>query len=403
MARQDWVSGMNLMDAEGRGKTLARRSRAPRYGRLIGLGWLHFLNDGSANYLPGVLPAVLLALHQSVTLAGGVMAALLIGQALQVPSGWLADHFGGRLFIVCGVVGTAVAAAFIGLAPGMVVLVPALVVIGICNSLFHPQSLAAARMLSGDRPGLGMSFFLVGGELGRGVWPLIASLVVVHFGLGYLWLLALPALFSIALLWRRLPMQTPRHVDAEPIAWRRHLAPMSLVVAFQALRALGIFGATTYLPLLWEARGHDLTEGAGLITVLLVVGIVGNVGGGHLADRVGRTPVLLGSSLLGALLVALFLTTAGAVQWLALGMLGIALFASLPIGILLGQDLFPENRSLGSGMALGLGNGLAALGLAAFGPVAAEGGPEAAMWLLSGVMLAAAFVSLFLRKRVAGS
>lgn len=386
---------MDLTASEGHGKAAAARS--PRYGRLAGLGWLHFLNDGSANYLPGVLPAVLVSLHQSATLAGGVMAALLVGQTLQVPSGWLADRYGGRVFIVSGVVGTGAAAAFIGLAPSMLVLVPALIVIGICNSLFHPQSLAGARHLSGDRPGLGMSFFLVGGELGRGVWPLIASLVVVHFGLRYLWLLALPALVSIALLWRQLPIQSPRHVDAAPIAWRRHLAPMGLVVAFQALRALAIFGATTYLPLLWVARGHDLTEGAALITVLLVVGIAGNVGGGHLADRIGRVPVLLGSSLLGAALMAVFLVSGGLLQWLALGLLGIALFASLPIGILLGQDIFPENRSLGSGIALGLGNGIAAAGVAACGAVAAAGGPEAVLWVLAGVMLLAAFLSVFLQ------
>lgn len=69
---------------------------SPQYSRLFGLSWLHFLNDGSANYLPGVLPAVLLALHEKTALAGSVMAALLVGQTLQVPSGWWADRVGGR-------------------------------------------------------------------------------------------------------------------------------------------------------------------------------------------------------------------------------------------------------------------------------------------------------------------
>ena len=40
----------------------------PHYLRLSILGWLHFLNDGAANYLPGVLPAVLVAVEKSAFL-----------------------------------------------------------------------------------------------------------------------------------------------------------------------------------------------------------------------------------------------------------------------------------------------------------------------------------------------
>ncbi|OYV64248.1 MAG: MFS transporter, partial [Acidiphilium sp. 21-66-27] len=185
-----------------------------RYGRLAALSWLHFLNDGSANYLPGVLPAVLLAMGEPVSLAGTVMAALLIGQALQVGTGLLADRFGGRGFIAAGVLGTALAAALIGRSGSLALLLPALVLIGISNAMFHPQALAGARQLSGPRVGLGMSLFLVGGEVGRGLWPLIASFVVVTFGLKALSLLAIPAMASILLLWAVLPVQPPRHVAA---------------------------------------------------------------------------------------------------------------------------------------------------------------------------------------------
>jgi FSR family fosmidomycin resistance protein-like MFS transporter len=372
----------------------AEAVQAPQYKRLAGLSWLHFLNDGSANYLPGILPAVLLGLHQSTQLAGSVMSALLIGQALQVFSGWFADQIGGRWFIICGVLGSSLAAAMIGLAPNIWLLIPALVLIGISSALFHPQALAGARSLSGTRRGLGMSLFLVGGELGRGIWPLIASLVVVYWGLHYLWLLALPALVSVALLWKQLPVQPPRHPEAQPIAWRKHIGPMSLLVAFSLLRALTIFGVVTYLPVLWHERGHDLTQGAGLITVLLVVGIIGNVGGGHLSDRIGRRAVLFGSSVLGALLLTAFLLSHGFEQWLILGVLGIALFATMPLSVIIGQDIFPENRSLGSGISLGLSNGLAAVCLAGLDFVSAARGPDAVLWLLVGVITLAGLISL---------
>ncbi len=377
--------------------TPASAQYAPQYSRLAGLSWLHFLNDGAANYLPGVLPAVLLALHQDVGLAGTVMAALLIGQALQTVTGWVADHIGGRAFIVLGVLGSSLGGALVGFAGTIWVLIPVLVVIGLSNSLFHPQALAGARGLSGNRRGFGMSLFLVGGEIGRGVWPLLASLVVVNWGLQYLWILALPALISIILLWQRLPQQPRRHPEAQPIAWRQHLNPLAVLVAFAMLRALTIFGSVTYLPVLWHTEGHSLVGGASLITVMLVVGIIGNVGGGHLADLIGRRPVITGSSVLGAALLAGFLVTHGWWQWSLLGLLGIALFATLPLGILIGQDIFPENRSLGSGLAVGFSNGLAAVALAAvLGPLASADGPQTVLWLLVGAMVLAALVSLWL-------
>jgi len=369
----------------------------PLYGRLAGLSWLHFLNDGAANYLPGVLPAVLINLHLRPSLAGTVMAALLIGQAFQALTGWIADHIGGRLFIVAGVLGASVAGGLIGFSNSLWSLIPILITIGVTNALFHPQALAGARALSRSRVGLGMSLFLVGGEVGRGLWPLFASLVVTGWGLHYLWLLALPALVSVALLWRTLPLQPRRHPDAAPIDWKRHLGPASVLVAFSSLRALMIFGVVTYLPVLWHSQGHSLIESSGLITVLLVVGVVGNVAGGHLSDHFGRKRVILTAMVLGTLVMVLFLETGSvALQWLYLGLLGISLFATLPISMLIGQDIFSENRSLGSGIALGLSNGLGAVALILMDVIADHFGLMAVLWSLAAVGAATCLISLAL-------
>lgn len=366
-------------------------------GGLAGLSWLHFLNDGSANYLPGILPAVLLSLHQSVALAGVVMGALLVGQTLQLPCGWLADRIGGRMLIIWGMLGVSVAASMIGVAGSLFTLIPALVIIGICSALFHPQAVAAARRLSGTRAGIGMSIFLVGGEIGRGVWPLMASFCVVLWGRESLVLLAIPALISAALLWRLLPVQVPKpRATSTPIAWRAHMPALSVLVGFQTMRALAIFGASTFLPILWHVRGRSLTDGAALITVLLVVGVIGNLFGGHLSDKIDRHLILRGSSLLGMGLLALFLVCGGIWQWFSLGLLGIFLFSTQPVGILIGQEIFPENRSLGSGIALGFSNGLAALGVVILGLLVGYLTPYGVLWALVGV-LGVAFLLSFSR------
>lgn len=356
-------------------------------GRLAALSWLHFLNDGSGNYLPGVLPAVLVSLHQSVALAGVVMGALLVGQTLQIPCGWLADRVGGRMFIVWGMLGVSIAASMIGVAGSLLTLIPALLVIGISSALFHPQALVAARQLSGQHAGSGMSIFLVGGEVGRGVWPLAASFFVVTWGRESLVFLAVPAILSAALLWRTLPVQLPKtRATSKPIAWRAHMPALTVLVSFQTMRALAIFGASTFLPVLWHVRGRSLTDGAALITVLLVVGVIGNLLGGHMSDKIGRRLILRGSSLVSAGLLAAFLVSGGLLQWVILGVLGVFLFATQPVGVLIGQEIFPENRSLGSAIALGFANGLAALGVVILGLLIRYLTAYGILWVLVGVL-----------------
>lgn len=371
----------------------------PVAGRLASLSWAHFLNDGAANYLPGVLPAVLIGLNLPVALAGTIMGALLLGQALQPLYGWLSDHVGGRRLIFTGIAGTTLGGAAIGLAPGYWTLLMVLLTIGITNSMFHPQALAAVRQLSRERDGFYMSVFLVGGELGRGIWPVLASLVVTYAGLGLLWLLALPAMLSLPWLHRAVPPLTRRRADAAPVVWRHHRLDLAKVVAYSALRATMIFSLVTFVPIIWHTRGGSLSGGATLIAIVLVTGIVGNLGGGHLADRFGRKTVLFVASSFSAVLLAGFLSASGIWLWPLLALLGVSLFATLPLSILMGQDILPENRSLGAGLALGLANSLGALAVMGLGALTLYWSPETVLWINAGLGAVAVALIPFLPER----
>ena len=368
----------------------AGRSRAIP---LLGLAWLHFLNDGAANFLPGILPAILIALHAHAASASGIMAALLIGQGLQPFAGWLSDHWGGKALAILGVSGTTLGLVLVGESSRLPALLAALALIGVSNAVFHPQSLALARSLAHRQHGATMSIFLVGGELGRGLYPLIASLAVAHFTTSGLWIVALPALVSIPLIAPFLPRLAARDARTAPVQWRHHAKPATALITYASLRSFGLYALVTYLPIVWQHRGGSLVGGASLITVLLVVGVLGNVSGGLMADRLGRRIVLAGSSVLSAALIALYLMSSGRVLWVILGLLGIAVFSALPVSVLVGQDIFPENRSLGSGVALGLGNSLGALLLLAFGAATSALGVHTALWILPPVALLCAFLA----------
>lgn len=352
--------------------------------RLASMAWAHLLNDGAANYLPGVLPAILVAMDLSVAYAGVFMAALIVGQAAQPLAGLLADRFGGRAFVFAGLLGTSLGGALVGLMPGAWSLLTMLVAVGLCNALFHPQALAGIRAIGGLHQGTSMSVFLIGGELGRGAWPLVTSWLVTAHGLDALWVLAVPTILSLPLLWYQAPSVIARRQNAEPLQWRAHARPLSLLVAFCSLRALMIFGLITFIPVLWHQQGGALTVGASFITVFLVVGIIGNLGGGRLADRFGYRPVLISAIAAATALLAAFIASSGILAWVLLGLLGIAVFATLPLTILIAQDMVPENRSFGCGMALGLANALGVLCVTLFGPAAAAWGVLTVLWFTVG-------------------
>jgi FSR family fosmidomycin resistance protein-like MFS transporter len=333
----------------------------------VGLGvlaWSHFLNDGYINYMPAVLPDLLKKLDIPIALVGSLVLALQgVGSLLQPFIGRFADRIGGRRFIFVGLGMSAVAASLIGLAPSYGLLLVLLVVAGMGNATFHPQAMATTRTVAGTQAGLKMSVFSVGGELGRGAWPAIAGVLVTSLGLPDLWLFAIPGVLTLLLLVRMAPSRDPQPAQAMQFSWQKKRGRVLALVGFVGLRGLIAFGVVTFVPLLWNERGGSLVGGATLISVMLIVGIVGNLGGGVIADRIGRRPVLLGSSLLCTLFVALFLFSHGPWLWVSLGLLGIAVFATAAVTVLVGQDIFPGSHSMASGIALGVGNALGAVGV----------------------------------------
>ncbi len=366
--------------------------------RLAGLTWAHLLNDGAANYLPGILPAVLVSLHEPLQLAGSLVAALTIGQALQPVVGWVADRVGGRSLIVGGLLLSSAGGALLGVAHSLVLMILLLLLIGLGSALFHPQALAAVRSMLHGRRGLMTSMFLVGGEIGRGIWPTIASLVATELGLGYLWVIAVPGLATVALLFRWAPKLPPRPRTGGAVRWAEHGRPMSLLIAYRGTRALATFGLATFIPIMWHVRGGSPVAGASIITTMIVVGVVGNLWGGYLADRLGRRPVLVASAVATTILILPVVHMRGPAVWVAAGLLGIALFSTASTTVLIGQDMFPENRSMGSGIALGLANGIGALLVLVIGFLVSDRDVVTVFWLLAALSLASVLAAMALPK-----
>ncbi|HET7268952.1 MAG TPA: MFS transporter [Oleiagrimonas sp.] len=372
------------------------KTEPARYGPLTSLAWLHFINDGAANFLPGVLPAILVAQGRSPALAGTLMFVLLAGQGLQPVAGLVGRALGGRRLMWIGVVCALIGAGLVGFADSLAWLLVVLALIGLANACFHPQALAAARVYAGGRGHFGLAIMLLGGEIGRGLWPLVASAVVAWGSLSSLWVPALIALATIPLVQRILP--APRIRTGE---WRVRLRgrwrATGRLLAYVVLRGLVVIGATAYLPILWQQLGGGLVVGAALVTTMLIVGLIGTLYGGHLADQIGRRPVLATAGVMMAVGLALIASGNMIALWAGAALTGIAAFATFPVTTLEGQDLFPENMPFGSAISLGLGNALGAGLVALIGLLTNVWAVATLFWLFAGVALVTALLGLMAR------
>ena len=108
----------------------------------------------------------------------------------------------------------------------------------------------------------------------------------------------------------------------------------------------------TFLPLYAASKGADAQEAAHTLTVYLVVGALGGLVGGSVADRLGRDRVIIGSLLLSApfSLALAFQNEVGPLFWFCAAMSGFLLNGSFVVLTVRGQESIPGSVSMMSGM-----------------------------------------------------
>ena len=355
--------------------------------------WGHLANDALANYLPGLLPLIAVERHVPLVLLTSLVTILMFGQALQPLAGLLADRVGGRWFVLGGPILSTVGVTLVALSPAYIGMAIGLFLSGLGTTLFHPQAMALTRSLAGKRPGLTMSTFMIGGEFGRAIGPLVATQLATALGLGHLWLVGVFVVLTWPWLIKVVPPLARRTAKQAPVQFRRHLRPALALVAFNGLRAGAISTVTTLVPLLWRHHGGSFILGASLVTTMIGIGIIGNLAGGLMRDRYGSGMVLWVASIAGTLLLIVLPFARGVALWPVLALVGIALFSASPVTTLIGQDIFKENPALGSGVSAGVGNAVGALLILPIGYAASRIGLSLGLEL-GAVLLVLAFFSI---------
>ena len=315
----------------------------------------HAVHDTYTAFLAPMLPVFIENLSLSKTEAGLLSVFNQAPSLLQPVIGHLADRKDLRLLVVMTPAVTATAMSLLGIAPSYLVLAFLLMVTGLSSATLHSIAPVIVGRLSGRHLGRGMGFWMVGGELGRTLGPLIIVTAIQFLGLkGTPWLMIGGWLTSLLLAIRLWNVDVRPAGGSEGLPWRKALrlmGPLLLpLLGIITVRAFMSSALTTYLPVFLTEEGAALWFAGVSLSVLEAAGIVGALMGGSLSDRFGRRVVLLVSLLVTPLLMFVFLAVSGWLRFPLLLMMGFTALSVTPVVMALVQETFPENRALANGL-----------------------------------------------------
>ncbi len=344
-------------------------------GRVAAVAAAHAVHDTYTGFLAPLLPSFIETLALSRTEAGLLTVFMQGPSLLQPVIGHLADRASLRYVLILAPAATATLMSLLGVAPNYAVLALLLVLVGVSSAALHAVAPVIAGALSGAKLGRGMSFWMVGGELGRTLGPLVVVTALGLVGLrGLPWLIlpGLAAAFALYGLLRDVPDTRPARAEALPWgpALRRMAPVLAPLMGLIGARALVLMAVTTFLPTFLTEEGADLWLAGAALSVLQGAGVVGALFGGSLSDRWGRRAILVASGLLSPLLLFAFLFSGGWWYFPILLLLGLVLLSTTPPLMAMVQEGYPESRSLANGvyMAMGfVGQSVAVLAVGALG------------------------------------
>ncbi len=353
-------------------------------GRVATIAGGHAVHDTFTAFLPPLLPRFIENLSLSNTAAGALSAFLQIPSLLQPFIGHLADRTTLRWIVVLAPGVTATAMSILGWAPGYAVLALLLLVAGLSVAAFHATAPVAIGYLSGRKLGRGMGFWMVGGELGRTLGPIVVVSALAVMSLKSMAVLAIAGIATSAILHFRLrdvPLRTKS--DGEQIHWKTAVLAMrgvmGLLAALIAVRSFMMMAVTVFLPVYLTEEGTNLWLAGAALSIVEGAGVAGAFAGGWISDRIGRRMVLVVGHLTAPIALLLFVASDGWVRIALLPVIGFSLLAIPPVLMALVQEQFPDSRALANGVFLSANFAIRSVAAIAYGAVGDSVGLTTAM------------------------
>jgi len=322
-------------------------------GKVVTISAAHFVHDCYTSFLAPALPLIIDKLGISYGMTGLLAVIQRIPSLFNPFIGIIAERPVMRYMVVVSPALTALFMSLIGIAPGYIFLAVLLFFSGISSTLWHIPTPVIVRTLSGSRPGKGMSYYMMGGELARTAGPLIILGVISLWGLEGTWkMMPLGFIASVILYLNfrkaRIRPTTSSRQHQEGSYWKifmRFSAAFLLTGGYTFFQAGMKASMTYYLPTFLTSQGHTLHYADLALTVLQLAGAAGALFAGTLSDKLGRTRTLFIVAVAAPLLTLLFLNLEGFWIFPVLLPLGFFLFAPTSVMLATVQELDTDKKA----------------------------------------------------------
>jgi len=335
----------------------------------------HLFNDFYAGFLMPLLSYFQSHLHLTITQVSILPTILAVfGSILQPLFGFLGDRFNKKLFVVSGVLCSALFLSCIGLAPNFTLLILMLVIGASGVAAFHPNAAATVARLTQNKSTFTMSIFLMVGCIGLAGAPFIITSIATSGGFSKLWMLSLPGVILALILIKTLTIdhgnKSSTKLSDFKILFDRKSRPLWIMFLIMFIRSLVITSFMSFMSILFTAKGLTMHRSGIAISTFLICGSVGGLIGGYLADKISRKIIIACSSIIACPLLLWFLKADGNFAMILLGLSGMVILAASAVNVLIVQRLCPDMAGSIAGISMGFVWGSAGLMLPVVGYVA---------------------------------
>lgn len=331
---------------------------------LLSLG--HFFVDLYSGSLGVLQPFIVQRFGLSLTQAGLLGGILVFSSSVTQPLyGYLSDRFRSRIFsgLGPGVAGICILGA--ALAPSYGWAVALMLLGGAGVSAFHPQASSWAGTSVSAGRGRWMAVFISAGTLGIALAPAFFKEVIARTGFERIPWAAVPGAVISALILAFVHPPQEHKSAVRGFDWpalravRRPLLLLYFGVFFRS--AVQVTFAQFLVLYLSRERQFSLHHAAYTLTSYLTAGAIGGFLGGHLSDRFGPRRVIIHSFGWSVPLMAVFFLTPSPFGVLALILGGFVLLFTIPINVIVAQDLVPSQAGTVSALLMGFAWGAAGM------------------------------------------
>jgi FSR family fosmidomycin resistance protein-like MFS transporter len=186
----------------------------------------------------------------------------------------------------------------------------------------------------------------------------------------------------------------PRLRESLKTFWR----PLVLLYLLVVIRSTVQMCFVNFLPLYLLQTGSNTILAGKITSLFLFSGAIGGFSGGTLADRFGQRTVISISMLFSAPFLVGFLLTHGGFSYSLLAIGGVVLLSTIPVNVVMAQELIPQSASVVSALMMGFAWGMGGMMVPIIGKIADLIGLGKALMIVVLLPVLGFVLSMFLPK-----